>query len=206
MEDDEIKIVLLGESGVGKTNLINGLFDKPFNDATISTNNSYFYDGEYIYNKKKYLYNIWDTAGQEQYKALNKIFIKDSKIVIVVYAIDNKNSFKEIDSWIEYVKEMLVEGEYILALVANKNDLYENQEVPDEDGEKLAKKIGAKFKVTSARNDIKGFKKFLNVLLNDYISLSQQTNDKDKLYKSESFRIKKKNEKDDRDEAKSHCC
>ena len=170
MEDDKIiKIILLGESGVGKTNLIQVALDQPFQKEKISTLISSYYESEIIIQNKKYVYTLWDTAGQEVYRSLNKSFIKDSKIVILVFAINNRKSFEEIDYWINSVKESLEENKYIMALVANKSDLIEEQEVPDEEIMKKGEELNIKVKITSAAEDSVGFKMFLEELLKDFV-------------------------------------
>ena len=170
MEDDKIiKIILLGESGVGKTNLIQVALDQPFQKEKISTLISSYYESEIIIQNKKYVYTLWDTAGQEVYRSLNKSFIKDSKIVILVFAINNRKSFEEIDYWINSVKESLEENKYIMALVANKSDLFDEQEIPDEEIMKKGKELNIKTKITSAAEDSVGFKMFLEELLKDLV-------------------------------------
>ena len=104
-ENPRIKIILLGDSGEGKTNLISVSTGEKFNKDSQTTKASSFREQRYVTeNGNIYLLDLWDTAGQEFYRSLNKIFIKNSKIVLVVYAIDNPKSFKEIDYWINYVK------------------------------------------------------------------------------------------------------
>ena len=170
MDDDKvIKIILLGESGVGKTNLIQVALDQPFQKEKISTLISSYYESEIIIQNKKYVYTLWDTAGQEVYRALNKMFIKDSKIIILVFAINNRKSFEEINFWINCVKDNLEENKYIMALVANKSDLIEEQEVPDEEIMKKGEELNIKVKITSAAEDSVGFKMFLEELLKDLV-------------------------------------
>ena len=116
MEDDRgIKVVLLGESGVGKTNLIRVSTGKGFEKNENSTITSAYYEEETYINKKRYSYFLWDTAGQEIYRSLNKIFIKDSKIVMIVFAINSKQSFEQIDFWYKYVRDILGDDGYIIA-------------------------------------------------------------------------------------------
>ena len=126
-ESERIKIVLIGESGVGKTNLIQVAMGKPFQRDTESTISSSYFEGDIIINNKQYFYSLWDTAGQEAYRSLNKMFINGSKIVLVVFAINNKTSFEEVDFWVNYAKETLGKQKYVLALVGNKSDLIEEQ-------------------------------------------------------------------------------
>ena len=96
-EDNNIKVILIGMSGTGKTNIIKALVNKPFEEDNDSTLTSSFVGKNVTINKKNYQLEIWDTAGQELYKSLTKIFIVDSKIVIFVYDITHEDSFEELD-------------------------------------------------------------------------------------------------------------
>ena len=170
MSDDRgIKVILLGEAGVGKTNLIRAALGGKFNPNSSTTITNEFYDSVVSFNNKNYAYFIWDTAGQEAYRAINKIFIKDSKIIFLVFSIDSKKSFEEIDFWINYVNEILGKGDHIIVLIGNKSDLFLNQEVEDEDIKKKAEELKIRMKITSALKDGEGFKNYLEELLKEYI-------------------------------------
>ena len=169
-EDKAIKVILLGESGVGKTNLIRVAMGNPFDESSHSTISSSYYDSEIIINNKQYTYCLWDTAGQEAYRSLNQMFVKESKIVLIVFSIDNKKSFDEVDFWFNYVKDILGSDNYIVALIANKSDLFEKQTVPDDVIQKKADDLKIKVKITSAAEDAVGFKSFLSQLLEEYIN------------------------------------
>ena len=156
-----IKVILLGESGVGKTNLISVTLNNAFDPNSEASVHSSYFEGKIEHKDKIYPYVIWDTAGQEIYRALNKIFIKGSKVVIFVYSIDNKESFNQIEFWINSAKEVIEKEKCIMALLANKSDLFEEQVVPDEDEKKMAEKYNIKFGITSAYCDASGFKAFL---------------------------------------------
>ena len=170
MSDDRgIKVILLGEAGVGKTNLIHAALGGKFNPNSSTTITNEFYDSVVSFNNKNYAYFIWDTAGQEAYRAINKIFIKDSKIIFLVFSIDSKKSFEEIDFWINYVNEILGKGDHIIILIGNKSDLFLNQEVEDEDIKKKAEELKIRMKITSALKDGEGFKNYLEELLKEYI-------------------------------------
>ena len=164
-----IKIILLGESGVGKTNLIRVTTGEDFEQNSMSSSSGSYKEGYYISStKKKYTYHLWDTAGQEAYRSLNKIFIKNAKVVIFVYAIDSEVSFKELKYWIELAKAELGD-DFVMGIVANKIDLYEEQQVKEEVAVEFAKKQNIKFRATSALTEPLGFKSFLEELLIDYI-------------------------------------
>jgi len=166
--EEVIKIVLLGESGVGKTNLINVSMGKEFQQNSDSSLSSSFVSSDYKVGNKVYTYVLWDTAGQESYRSLNKIFIKNTKVVIFVYSIENYKSFQELDYWVNIAKEELGDNS-IYAIIGNKSDLYDEQEVKDEEAEKYAEEHNMKIKFTSALADAKGVKSFLNELISDYI-------------------------------------
>ena len=199
-----IKVILLGESGVGKTNLINAFCNLDFQKYSDSTSVSICNEVKYNYKNNTYTILIWDTAGQEKFRSINKFVIRDSKIVIIVYSIDNRNSFQEVDFWINYTKENLGNDNYIMALVANKIDLFEDQAVPDEEGEEAAKKYGIEFIVTSALTNKKRFQYFVNKLIADYIE-KYMTNTKQPSGK-ENKNIKINSEENQDKKQKKKCC
>jgi small GTP-binding protein len=113
MADDDnaktCKVVLLGESGVGKTCIIARFINNTFEDNIMSTTGA-SYAGKTMtfdeYDGKSIKFEIWDTAGQEKYRALTKIFYKDASVAILVYDITRKESFEEIQKyWYNQIKE-----------------------------------------------------------------------------------------------------
>jgi small GTP-binding protein len=165
----EIKAILLGETGVGKTNLANAAVDLRFDQNAKSTSNALYVQKKMIIFGKNYQLRLWDTAGQEKYRALTKLFYKDSKVVIFVYDITNKKSFTELNFWINEIKESLGD-EPVLGILGNKNDLEEMKEVDDNMAQKFAEEKGIKFKVISTKDDPKSFKMFLRSLIKDYLT------------------------------------
>ena len=164
----EIKTILVGMSGTGKTNIINAMTNQPFDSNKISTLTSTFIEKVIEINKKQYRIELWDTAGQEKYKSLTKIFLKDSKIVIFVYDITTQESFEEVNYWVTTVKEILGE-EPVYGLVGNKKDLYMNEEIDEDTGRNKADEIGALFKLTSAKSERGAINDYLVELLEEYL-------------------------------------
>ena len=151
---DPYKVVLLGESGVGKTCIIaqftNGVFDP---DTVTSLTAQFIRKAITFEDEKSVTFDIWDTAGQEKYRSMAKIFYKDAKAVILVYDITNEKSFEEMKNyWYQQVKQQ-GDSDVIVAIAANKSDLYEDKKVDDTQGEEFAKGINAIFASTSAKND-----------------------------------------------------
>ena len=150
----ENKVVLLGQSGVGKTCIINQFINGEYDDSTTPTISFQFCQKTFEFpGNKSIALDIWDTAGQEKYRSLNGMFYKNVKAAVLVYDITDKKSFDEIKNfWYGQVTQNCDNKKLILAIAANKCDLYEQRQVEDEEGEKYAKIIGAFFTETSAKN------------------------------------------------------
>ena len=102
------KVVLLGESGVGKTCIISRFINDTFDDGSVTTTGASYVSKNMLFNDYNQVLNfeIWDTAGQEKYRSLTSIFYKDASIAILVYDITNGDSFEEIQKyWYEQIKE-----------------------------------------------------------------------------------------------------
>lgn len=162
MSDDEetetvqdVKVVLLGESGVGKSSIIKRFVTQIFDpdiDPSISSKVSPK-EIKIIDIKKKIKFNIWDTAGQEKYRSLAKIFYKDAPIIIFVYNITSKESFDYLKNyWYNQVKESSIKN-VIFGVVGNKSDLYQNSDVDEKEARDWADSINAIFQLTSAKSN-----------------------------------------------------
>ena len=158
------KVIFLGEAGVGKTTLIKVSLGEKYDKAYNSSISLSFSPKEITYNNKKYVFNLWDTIGQEKYRSLTKIFYKKSKIVIFVYDITNKSSFKNLEYWVKSVADELGTEPYLKAIIGNKSDLYLKEDVKEQEAKEFAKSNGAKFKLCTAKNDPLSFIKFLEEL------------------------------------------
>ena len=152
--NEDNKVVLIGEMGVGKTCIIEQFISNDFNQDQDSTITAQFCKKDFEFpGGEKITLDIWDTAGQEKFRALTRIFYKNAKAVIIVYSITNKQTFDEAKNyWYEQVKQNC-HSDVIIAIAANKCDLYEERQVSDEEGEQFAKNVGAFFASTSAKND-----------------------------------------------------
>ena len=169
-DSDELKVILVGEPGTGKTSLINVAIGEKFEENRDSTLISTYVQKTIKIDNKEYVLNIWDTAGQEKFRAMTKIFIKNSKIVIFVYAINNIESLKGLkEYWINMIKDSLGD-EPILGMVGNKNDLYQEEAIKEEEARKFATENGLAFTLTSAKDNPFGFVEFLGTLLEKYLT------------------------------------
>ena len=151
------KVVLVGDSGVGKTCIIQRYVNDKYSDVNEST-----YTSTYTYKKldyKKYnksiSFDIWDTAGQEMYRALAKNFYLNASIGILVYDIRRRDSFESLkDYWYEQLKEVSGEENMILGIAGNKCDLFQDEKVKESEAKQFAEEIGAIFHLTSCKESV----------------------------------------------------
>ena len=149
-----IKFILIGDSEVGKTCLINQYSQKEFIEEHIATLSAGGNDREKRFKdvdvgNKTVKLEILDSVGKEQYRAINKIFMKNAKIAAIVYDMTNQETFDNIKNWYNELKEINNTIEMI-GIIANKSDLYEEKVVSKEEGENYAKSINGFFYETSA--------------------------------------------------------
>jgi len=168
--EEVIKLIIIGSVSVGKTSLLIRYATGKFQNILKSTSTPSYIPKTKMVNNKLYEIRLWDTAGQEKYRSLTKIFIKDAKIALLVYAIDDENSFKDLDMWLNIVKEVNNE-KIILGIAANKADLYDKAKVTDEQGKQYAKKIGASWSSTSSLQDDNGIDGLVDELLEKYLKI-----------------------------------
>ncbi|CDO99778.1 unnamed protein product [Coffea canephora] len=146
-----VKLVLLGDSGVGKScivlRFVRGQFD-PTSKVTIGA--SFLSQTIALQDSTTVKFEIWDTAGQERYAALAPLYYRGAAVAVVVYDITSPESFAKAQYW---VKELQKHGSpgMIMALVGNKADLQEKREVSAQDGMEYAEKNGMFFIETSAK-------------------------------------------------------
>ena len=166
-DEDTIKLILLGNSGVGKTSLIKSIMGVNPNKTEEATLSAYYLQKPFKIEDKEYIIDLWDTAGQEAYLGVTKLFFKGSQIIIFVYDITVKNSFNSLTEWIKNVKE-IVNNDYVCGIIGNKSDLFLKSQVSNEEAKKLAETEGYKFKLASAVNDPKSFEDLIFELFQEY--------------------------------------
>ena len=169
--EESIKVVLIGESGVGKTSIIAQFVKGSFNPDLMSTNGATFSTKkiEFKEYKKTISFEIWDTAGQEKYRSLSKMFFKEATVTLIVYDITNKSSFEEIKNyWMSLVRDNGPK-EIIMYIVGNKSDLFEREAVNEEEVRNYAQKENILFWSTSAK-DATGINELFLEIGNKYLS------------------------------------
>ena len=218
-EPISVKVVLLGESGVGKTSIITQYTTKKFNPRCSTSVSAQFISKTLKFPEfeKSIKFDIWDTVGQEKYRSLTKIFYRDAKVIVFVYDITTEYSFNQLkDYWYEETINT-TEKTPLMAVVANKSDLYPEQKVNNKDGKEFAEKINAIFQTTSAMSDTGINTLFENIgkkiIMPDYdYKNSDNTAQKDyskkieKEKKEKKIKLEQRNSIDVKDENKGKCC
>ena len=192
---DTVKVVLLGEAGVGKTCIISQFISGVFDPDTISSLSAQYISKtmEFKDIKKAIKFEIWDTAGQERFRSLAKIFYKDAKVICLCYDIISKKNFNALkDFWYEQQTKMNTDNNPIYAIVACKNDLYGEGQVKDEEGKEFAKSINGIFQSTSAKSN-SGIENLFQNIGHKYFDPSFDTNEIENQQKQEFEQKKKEN-------------
>ena len=159
------KVVLLGDSGVGKTCIIKRFVSNSFESNMITTNAANYCSKMVKFENlgKSLLFDIWDTAGQEKYRALTKFFYKDAVVVILVYDITRVDSFENMKNyWYKQLQENC-DKSIVIGVAGNKSDLFVDEKVSESEARNFADKIGAIFELTSAQNNTGIIELFLDV-------------------------------------------
>ena len=138
------KVLFVGDSGVGKTQIINKFVENNFLENCVSTIGVDFKIKEVEFKNKKIKLQLWDTAGQERFRAIIQNYYKNAHLIAFFYAINNRNSFNSIPKWVDEVKKQTDKNTKFL-LVGNKCDLEEERQVSREEAEKYAEDNGIKF-------------------------------------------------------------
>ncbi|XP_007946748.1 ras-related protein Rab-13 [Orycteropus afer afer] len=151
--DHLFKLLLIGDSGVGKTCLIIRFAEDNFNNTYISTIGIDFKIRTVDIEGKKIKLQVWDTAGQERFKTITTAYYRGAMGIILVYDITDEKSFENIQNWMKSIKENASAGVERL-LLGNKCDMEAKRKVQKEQADKLAREHGIRFFETSAKSSM----------------------------------------------------
>ena len=201
------KVVLVGDSGVGKTCLIQRYVNDKYSDDTESTSAStYTYKiVEYKDYNKSISLDIWDTAGQEVYRAMARNFYLNASIGILVYDVRRRESFESIkDYWYDQLKQSGEEN-IVLGIAGNKCDLFQEEKVTEEEAKKYAKSIGAVFHLTSCKESI-GIDELFEECGKKYLEVNNLIGKEENNEKKEKIVLDKKKAVNDKSSRGEKCC
>jgi small GTP-binding protein len=145
------KIVIIGDSGVGKTNLIGRYLKNEYKEDSKATVGVEFGEKKYEINGLKIKAQIWDTAGQERYRAITSMYYKGAKGGLIVFDLSSKSTFQNVEKWFNEIKKT-ADPTINLILIGNKSDLKDKRQISTEEGENKAKEMNVAYLETSALN------------------------------------------------------
>ena len=188
MMEYEAKVIFIGDSNVGKTCIIKRCTSNEFLENATPTLSSNYSLISIKTAESNIRIQFWDTAGDEKYRSIVPMFYRGSQAAVIVYSIDDRKTFQDIDYFIESLKANLDFDSLALFLIANKLDL-EDRTVTALEGEEKAKSINATFMEVSAKNG-ENISEFVNMI-------AIEINEKKKMRKSEKLHLNQNQQTND---------
>ena len=219
-QNDELKfkLIVVGDTNTGKSSILNRFADNTFSENYQATIGLDFISKKFNIHKQEIRLVLYDTAGQEKFRSLIPMYIREAQIILLIYDISNKRSFDSIPKWFSDILNVK-NDEAVFGLIGNKNDLNDIREVTYEEGKKLADEKNIIFEEVSAKtgNNLNElfhnqlfealYKKFKNRFKND-----NENNNNYKTENTESYIIPESNihidqiEDNSKKRKKKKCC
>ncbi|CAC5381424.1 RAB11B [Mytilus coruscus] len=158
------KVVLIGDSGVGKTNLLSRYTRNEFDAESKTTIGVEFSTRNMVIKGKTIRAQIWDTAGQERYRAITSVYYRQAVGALVVYDITKRHTFENLQKWLSELQQH-ADPNVCVIIVGNKTDLREQRTVTHEEGRAFADERHFSFIETSALDSSNVGEAFNNLLI-----------------------------------------
>eukprot|EP00636_Phaeomonas_parva_P012025 CAMPEP_0118876434 /NCGR_PEP_ID=MMETSP1163-20130328/17132_1 /TAXON_ID=124430 /ORGANISM="Phaeomonas parva, Strain CCMP2877" /LENGTH=203 /DNA_ID=CAMNT_0006812043 /DNA_START=45 /DNA_END=656 /DNA_ORIENTATION=+ len=160
--DMQIKLLMIGDSGVGKTCLLLRYASQTFSKSFITTIGIDFKIKNIDLDGKRIKLQIWDTAGQERFRTITTSYFRGAQGILLVYDVTDRNSFNSVQNWVNQIQQS-ADAQVSRILIGNKCDMEEKREVSRQDGEQLAAMLGIQFFETSAKDDLNVEEAFVTI-------------------------------------------
>mmetsp|Transcript_7641 Transcript_7641/g.15209 ORF Transcript_7641/g.15209 Transcript_7641/m.15209 type:complete len:202 (+) Transcript_7641:492-1097(+) len=160
--DMQIKLLMIGDSGVGKTCLLLRYANDSFSPTFITTIGIDFKIKNVEIDQKRVKLQIWDTAGQERFRTITTSYFRGAQGILLVYDVTDRRSFESIRNWIAQIQQH-ADVHVNKILVGNKCDMTEEKAVSTAEGQALASEYGIGFFEASAKNDIMVEQSFISI-------------------------------------------
>lgn len=176
------KVVFIGDTNTGKTSLINFAADKHFNEDVAPSISSRTLAVEIKIDDFVSTLSLWDTPGQDMYQSMSKIYVREAEAVVIVFDLTNPDTFESVDSWKEFVQDVLPDTNYFI--VGNKIDLSDQRKVENKDAINLAAELNACYFEVSALSG-EGIGELINEIAKTIVTKPVMQSEKSILEQSE---------------------
>eukprot|EP00118_Oscarella_pearsei_P004536 m.19599 g.19599 ORF g.19599 m.19599 type:complete len:222 (+) comp27867_c0_seq1:47-712(+) len=149
----EYKVLVIGEFCTGKTSIVSRFIDNEFTFQTMTTIGIDFQSKVVTVDGVRVRLKVWDTAGQEKFRTITRMHFRGAQGIVLVYDITKRDSFENLQYWVERIQEERLRGES-LVLLGNKSDLSSEREVSEEYAQSFSRELGIKQFQTSAKDNI----------------------------------------------------
>ena len=170
----EIKICLLGDVSVGKTSIASRFCKNVFSENYINTiGGAYQQQNIVVENDIKMKLHIWDTSGQDRFRAMTNLYYRDAQVAILTYDVTNVQSLESLDYWLKELSDKVDQDNMLLCLAGNKNDVDPSEKkVPTTKGKEYAEQHNMLFFETSAKTGVGVRELFQAIAKKEYEILS----------------------------------
>ena len=200
-EEFKFKVVIVGDSSVGKTNLVKRFMNNTFLKDSKATVGVEFMSKTFIVNKKVFKVELWDTAGQERYKAITAAYYKGAKGAMIVYDVTSKSTFDNVDKWCNELR-MKGSNNINIIMIGNKTDLKDNIVITADMSQEKGKFLQIPVMETSAldsSNVKEAFYLLIQEMYSSFINKEKSNSKSDNIEEGVSLDVQKK-------ENKKGCC
>ena len=199
------KVLLLGDSGVGKSSIIQRLDKNKFSDRFLTTIGIDYIKKNFIIDDQKVILQIWDTAGQERFHTITKTYYKGAHGVALVFDLTQEDSFKNINFWIDSVKSEVEKDNINFILIGTKSDLNNLRKINKDEIEKFVTVHNIKyFEISSKTDPLEKIEKCFKYLHKIILPFNKKTVYDNK--KSNSIKLTKTTTKDKFKAIFTNCC
>jgi len=197
----KFKIILLGDSGVGKSSLLSRYMEGEFIINSPCTINADFKIKSMIINEYSSAeITIWDTCGQERYRSITRGYFKDAHGILLIYDVADKRSYSDLDIWLEEIKKNTIKEDISIILIGNKTDLkYRN--ISTEEAENFAKNNNLMYCETSCKEG-RNVEKVFEMITKDIIKKQNNNN----IYENKDNKVNVVKGKEKKREKEISCC
>ena len=206
-ENYKLKLIILGDSGVGKTNIMYRYVKDTFSANSKATVGVEFFVKTFRVNNDIVKLEIWDTAGQERYKSITSAYYKGSRGVLLVYDITRLTTFEDVEKWMNELCDR-VKGPLKMMLIGNKSDLIEDRKITTEMALEKAQLLNMPLLETSALNSNNIHKAFENILKEMYKEIKKENEKTTKFINKKSIKLDINDNEIDIEKKRGHkkCC